>query len=346
MTADHPSVAQSDGGLVPYDAAAWNEVNTWRQRQLERRDRRLVPAAWRERLARTGTATKDRLEALPGAERFETLFLDALRGLTDLGSRAARASIRRDPIVKAYQKRGHAVMSLQDIRGLELRDIDKVKPRLDLAYIAASTVEGAGAGLAVSGGTILATGGSVFGAGAGAAPGAATVVGAMAADAAAVLVASHRAVAHVAAYYGYDVDEPGERMFALGVLSIGTASEAGKAAAYVELNKLVQALARRQTWKQLNSRVVSKIVGRVYAALGMRLTQRKLGQAVPVVGIMIGAGLNARLLSRITDDAEHLYRERFLREKYGLEPDVEPGSAADDDTVRLTEILDAEIVEE
>ena len=37
---------------------------------------------------------------------------------------------------------------------------------------------------------------------------------------------------------------------------------------------------------------------------------------MPVVGIAIGAGLNARLLSNLASDAEHPYRERCLREKH------------------------------
>lgn len=41
------------------------------------------------------------------------------------------------------------------------------------------------------------------------------------------------------------------------MLGVGTASEMGKAAAYAELNKIVQGLARRQTWKQLNERTVT-----------------------------------------------------------------------------------------
>ena len=56
-------------------------------------------------------------------------------------------------------------------------------------------------------------------------------------------MAANRAVAHMAAYYGYDLDHPDERLFALAVLSMGTAAETGKAAAYIELNKLVQMLA-------------------------------------------------------------------------------------------------------
>lgn len=164
----------------------------------------------------------------------------------------------------------------------------------------------------------------------------------MAADAAASIVTSNRAVAHVAAYYGFDVDDPAERVFALGVLSMGLAEDAGKLVAYRELNKIVQALARKQTWKQLSSNQVTQVVRAVYATLGMRLTQRKLAQAVPVIGVVVGAGLNARALARVVDDAEHLYLERFLREKYDIPVDTveaEPGG-------ELVDIIDAEIVEE
>jgi len=341
----HADTTAARTEMIPYDAKAWASVERWRERRLEREARGLLPGAWRERANRASRAAREKLEALPGSERFEKLFLDALRGLTDLGARAARASVHREAVLRAYRKQGYAVDTLGDIRQVSLRDIDKVMPRLDLAYIVSSTLEGAVAGLVVSGGQLLAAGG-VLGAGAGAAPGAGAVVGAMAADAAAVLFASHRVVAHIAAYYGYDVEDPQEQLFALGVLGVGTAAGAGKAAAYVELNKLVQGLARRQAWKQLNRNAVTRTVSRVYATLGMRLTQRKLAQAVPVAGIVIGAGLNARLLANIADDAHHLYRERFLREKYGLEQDLDSRAVGSPDAVKVADILDAEIVDE
>lgn len=68
--------------------------------------------------------------------------VDALGGLTEFGSRAARASLRRDAILCAYRKRGHLVDSMEDIHRLELRDIDAVMPRLDLAYIVVTVAEG------------------------------------------------------------------------------------------------------------------------------------------------------------------------------------------------------------
>ena len=70
--------------------------------------------------------------------------------------------------------------------------------------------------------------------------------------------------------------------------------------------------------------MVTGVIEKVFTRLGFRITQRKLGQAVPVVGTLIGAGMNARLLSSVIDDAEHIYRERFLRERYGMDVGASP----------------------
>ena len=76
-------------------------------------------------------------------------------------------------VVPMLRKAGHTVDDIDDIRKLDLQVIDRVKPKLGLAYTAGGTVEGAAAGFAVSGGELLATAGGVFGVGAGGAPGAA-----------------------------------------------------------------------------------------------------------------------------------------------------------------------------
>ena len=163
----------------------------------------------------------------------------------------------------------------------------------------------------------------------------------MAVDAAAVLVASMRAIAHTAAYYGYDTGLPEEQMFAASVFSFGLAEQAGKSAAYIELNKVVQALARRATWDQLNKLTATKVMRVVYLRLGIRLTQRKLGEAIPVLGIVVGAGTNAWLLGRLTRDADYLYRERFLRDKYGLSADLPltPATATGGDTIPVMQLV-------
>lgn len=346
MVGRQRKVNAADANMSDYDERAWQDIQRWKQRRINGSPRSGLPEVWQDRLSRAGTLARQRFEALPGSERFESRLVEALRGLADFGARTASASVRRSRVVAAYQKRGHAVLELDDVAHLDLADIDTAKPRLDVGYIAASTLQGATTGLLGTGASVLATGAGAATAGVAAGPGAATVVGAMAVDAAAVMFASHRVVAHIAAYYGYDVDQPRERLFALGVLGLGTAAPRAKAAAYIELNRLVQGLVRGHGWQQLGTNGVTRVVQQVYRLLGIRLTKRKLAQAVPVAGVVIGAGLNARMLSRVADEADYLYRERFLREKYDLVVDTVVAPEPDENVVSIVDIIDAEIVDE
>lgn len=331
--------------MTPEDARYWRAIQEWKAKKLHAGARQLAPASWRAAASRASDKTREKVSAarekIPGGDRFAELLSEALRGLTEAGARAGAASVRKQAVIEGYRKRGHAIDEIADIRKLECRDVQKAKPRLDLAYIGASAAQGAGTGFLASGGTMLAAGGAAVG-GVGAAPGVGTIVGAMATDVAGNIVGSNRAVAHVAAYYGYDIDDPAERLYALGVLSMGLAGDAGKLVAYRELNNLVQQLARRQAWKQLSKNQVARVVESVYRALGMTITKKKLALAVPVVGVAVGAGLNARTLARVVDDAEHLYMERFLREKYGL-PLVDEEGASEGG---LVDVIEAEIVED
>lgn len=339
MTVDLP-------GMTSEDQRYWDAIAAWKAKRLHSSPRELVPASWRAKVSRASSKTREGVGAaaqkIPNAEKFAELLSQALRGLTEAGARAGAASVRTNAVLEGYRKRGFAVEELLDIRKLECKDVQKVKPRLDLAYIAGSAAQGAGTGFLASGATTLATVGAVGSGGVAAAPGLGVVAGAMATDAAANIIATNRAVAHIAAYYGYDIDDPAERIYALGVMNLGLAGDAGKLVAYRELNNIVQQLARRQAWKQLNQNGVTRIVGAVYKVFGMSITKKKLAAAVPVVGVAVGAGLNARTLARVVDDAEHLYMERFLREKYGLPLTDDEGTADGE----LVEIIDAEIIEE
>jgi hypothetical protein len=68
------------------------------------------------------------------------------------------------------------------------------------------------------------------------------------------------------------------------------------------------------------------------------------------VGIIIGAGLNARMLAKLIDDADRLYRERFLRDKYDIsDADVQmplDTNRDSDDEILIAEIVDDELTTE
>lgn len=346
-----------------YDGQAWETVIARRESALARSPRRLVPAAIRRRVGEAGGTVAGKARDLPMADEAQRTIRAVVEGGTEGLARLANGSLATGKILKDYRSEGWDVTLISDIRGLDLRTVDTVKPKLDIRYLAAGATSGAAAGVAIAGGEIAALVGAVGGgaagaaggagvgvvpgAGAGAAPGAAVVLAAMAADAAATTLASVRAIFHTAQYYGYDTNAPDERLRALGVLNLATARDvASKQAAYRELDKLVNLLVRNATWKQLDANVVGRIIHKVLKQQATVVTKRKLGSALPVAGIVLGVGFNLRMLSRVTDTAELYYRERFLREKYGISDEDEsvPAMPASDEDV--IDIPLADVVEE
>ncbi|WP_246884676.1 EcsC family protein [Streptomyces sp. GESEQ-4] len=125
-----------------------------------------------------------------------------------------------------------------------------------------------------------------------------------------------RAVGQVSLFYGYDPEEPVEKLFVMSVVNVGTAS--------------------------------SEVVR-------LRLTKKGLGKAVPAFGIVVGGTLNWTTLEGIVDAAEMAYRRRFLLDKYphladeeaaGSFPDTSPDGPdvaddADEEISLLDEIAEA-----
>ncbi len=93
-------------------------------------------------------------------------------------------------------------------------------------------------------------------------------------------------------------------------------------------NKVMRDLARRGS---LGGNVVVSAMNSLFSAMGVRLASRKLAQIVPVAGVVVSAGLNAALMRTIGETADHLYRERFLAERYGR---VETSDGASTDLAR------------
>lgn len=344
---------------VQYEREAWDRLQDLKGERLRARAVHVVPQKVRERAVKVQQQTLDFLQSVPGAEVLQLAVVKSLDGANRVLGKAGTSSVSRKRLLRAYSKRGHEISELHELRQLPLRDIDAVKPKgMDLAYSAFSGVTGAASAAAVTGGQIAATAGSVFSAGAAAAPGAGVVAGAIATDAALTLSVLQRGLAHVAAYYGYDVRRPEERIFALAVMNAALVEGAGKGAVYAQLSRLTQDLARRRAWARLQEHALTRITQAVYRKLGMNLTQRKLGAVVPVVGVVLGAGLNARLLDSALEEFDLLYRERFLVDRYG--PSGPPGArppvmtsegvetAGDDrakDQLDVAEIVEAELLE-
>lgn len=231
-----------------------------------------------------------------------------------IAARVARAGLSPDRVVRQHQKRGHDVLALADVRRLDLQDVDAVRGRAAAWYYPLfAGLSGAGAGLVITGGEFTVT----VSAGVGAAPSATVVVGAVAADMAVVLGLASRCVGQVALSYGYDPEDPAEKLFVMSVVNAGTAaSTTAKTVAMADVSRLTQALVRGKTWAVLDRSLVSQVSKRFTQAFGVRFTKQSLGKVVPAAGIILGGAFNWATLEQIVDAAGVAYRRRFLLEKY------------------------------
>jgi len=238
----------------------------------------------------------------------------ALGAIRQTVGRVSRVGLSPNRVVARHRKLGHDVASLSDLRRLDLEQIDAVRGRgARLYYPAIAAASGAGAGLAISGGALV----TVASAGAAAAPSAGAIAGALAGDAAVVLGLASRSVGQVSLLYGYDPDEPGEKLFVMSVINAGTAMSSGaKTAAMADISRLTQALVRGKAWPILEKSLIAQVYRQFGKAFGVRITKQSLGKVVPAAGIVLGSAFNWATLERIVDTADIAYRRRFLIEKY------------------------------
>jgi hypothetical protein len=320
--------------LSKYEQEQLKKVSAHKQRTL-RPSRRLLPFS----VSDMGSGLFDRLPKVPGLasakKPAEAVLGAAAAGAGKFMARTSQLTTSHARVIDVYAQKGHPVVQLDDIKRLDLRTIDDVASfaRRHHAYSISAAVEGVAVGLAVSGGEVLATAGAAATGGAAAAPGLATVAAAMGVDAAALLTACSGVVAQDALYYGYDPREPAEEIFMMQVIGLGLATTASaKATAYQQLATLTERLARNATWHELDQQAFAKVAQEFAVKFSQKLTRKRLGQLVPVVGVGIGAALNWKMVAEIADAAYWAYRERFLYDKGGtVEPFVIDVKVTDDD---------------
>ncbi len=238
----------------------------------------------------------------------------ALGSMRQTVGRLSRAGLSSKQVVAKHQKRGHDVASLHDLRRLDLQQIDAVRGQgTSWGYPVAAALSGMGAGLVISGGELaIPVSGGVA-----AAPSGAAIAGAMVGDAAWVLGLASRSVGHISLLYGYDPEEPAEKLFVMSVVNAGTAmSASAKTAAMADISRLTQALVRGKAWAVLDRSIVAQVSKQFAKAFGVRLYKQGLGKVVPVAGIALGGAFNWATLESIVDAAGIAYRRRFLLEKY------------------------------
>jgi hypothetical protein len=276
------------------DARAWDAVARWRAADPP-------GSGWWGRL---GSLAMSGLRLIPGAGTVDDLVLGTVTApLRDAGVRLGWLMAGRpEHVVTALAALGHAVDVPADLRRLDVDDLRAARASLARLHVGAAGVRG---GLT----------GAAAGAAAGASGVAIGVVATLAAAALDTVLAAAtctRAVARVALHYGYDPAEPAERDFALAVLAAGLSSD--PTGATVALGPVVP----RPGFAHAS---VAPRPGFAHASVAPRPgfahpLHCEVARGMPALGTGIGVVLSTRQIARVLETAEHLYTERFLREKY------------------------------
>jgi len=171
----------------------------------------------------------------------------------------------------------------QDIHNQDLEDVDRSMAELPDKYVALATAEGAATGLAGAAGMVP--------------------------DILSLVAITMRAAGETATYCGFDITRPEERLEVLRVLDTAASSgDARKQIVVTPAMRTASRVARHQTSQLLEQ-------------IGLKLTEKKLAQLIPLAGAVVGAGLNYLYTRNVCTTAQNHYRERFLLRKYGgIEP--------------------------
>ena len=272
-----------------YERRAREQIHIWKCPEQGWFGQTMQQIGWP--LARLGTLLKNGVDAAGLSDAITK----ALGGCVGVLADAAAWAVRPEAVYTQFRNAGHDVSQPADLLALDLQQVDRVVSWLDAKYKGLAFTEGTTAGTLGAPGLI--------------------------ADIPALVALNLRAIAEYATYYGFDVGSQRERLFAMHVLGLASSpSDATKMPVMAQLARIAADAAKKKTWNALEEHVLVGAIKQIAQALGVRLTKAKLAQTVPIMGAAVGGGFNAYYTARVCDAAYHLYRERFLAEKYG--PDV------------------------
>ena len=268
-----------------YERQALREIQQWKKPKVGWLGKTV------DRFNRSLHGVTDLVRKVPGVD---WTIDNVISGLLRLTNEIMQDSVWREAIYKEFQTAGHAIEGPDDIRPLDLEAIDTVIAGLDTKYRAVTTAQGAAAGFAGLAGILP--------------------------DVLGLVALNLRAAGEYACYCGYDVSDPAERLYALQILHVvSQPPDTKREASLVPVSSVSHAIARQQTVQTVEQAAVSGSIRAIAKALGTRLTKVKLAQLLPMTGAFVGGGFNGYYTTRVCDTAFHLYRERLLVDKYGVD---------------------------
>lgn len=275
-------------GPSAYESRACEQIHEWKNPTQGWFGQTLSQIGWP--VERLGTLLKSVAESAG----LSNVINKALNGIVSVLADAALWTVSPETVYGEFRKVGHDIRQRANLFALDLEEVDKAIGWLDAKYKGIAFTEGAAAGAVGAPGLI--------------------------ADIPALVTLNLRAIGEYATYYGFDVASQRERLFAMHVLGLASSpSDSAKMPVMAQLARIAADAAKKKAWNEIEKEALAILIRQISKALGLRLTKAKLAQAVPVMGSAVGGGFNAYYTARVCDAAYHLYKERFLAEKYGPE---------------------------
>ncbi|GLY42842.1 hypothetical protein Amsp01_088650 [Amycolatopsis sp. NBRC 101858] len=304
--------------MSAYERQVWDTLNEHWQR---RNNRRGLPNWASTALERTGEVTRNTVsraaDAVPEAVRQpirhagDAVAGAAVRPLLEAAIKLlelvnAWAAELNDPesLEKLARKRGLEIDSFTELRHQDLKVCDRLLARNNLKWRTAGVFEGGAMGLLA----MVPVAGIPL---------------AMTADILVVQVLSVSIASRIAYSYGYDAKDPAEQVFIERLVRRSFMAQATKVEPLRETARAASALKDRVKWSaklRTDHRLVAALekLMRHLGPAGSRVAVKDVAKVIPVIGVLIGAGMNAAILGRVAADAQRYCQTRFLCEKYGL----------------------------
>ncbi|MFG2021113.1 EcsC family protein [Actinomadura geliboluensis] len=315
---DDSATASASLGMSPYEARTWTALEAHWQRKADRR--RLMPAKARAAVEAAGAKTKDVLgragtavvEATPdsvkaiGERAADTVLAPAVEGAVRLVNLANDWAVElTDPqkVIDFHRNRGRDVSSLEDLRELDLAELDEVVRNLVLKWRSLGAAEGAALGalalVPVAGGAAAIT-----------------------ADIAVMQVLTTAIATRVCYAYGFDAADPELRHVVERMVARSFGEQIPKASTNRSANLAAAAVKGRKNWSK-KLRDDHKLLAALEKLMkqwsgSSRIPVGKVAKGIPVVSIVTSAGTNGWVIGDVAKQARRYAQTLFLAEKYDL----------------------------
>lgn len=139
--------------ISAYEQREWDRLQKRKGEAVNKKARQLLPASARKRVV----AVTEAVQRTPAAEAAASAYAGAATELGRIIGGAASLTVSNESIVKQFQKAGHDVAKLGDVRELDLEHIDSVAHlgRVRWGHSGTAALGGFASGAAITGGTVL-----------------------------------------------------------------------------------------------------------------------------------------------------------------------------------------------